>query len=142
VDYAHTEDSLRRVLGFLRPVTPGRLLVLGGCGGDRDRTKRPLMARAMAEMADEAVFTSDNPRSEDPAAILAEMTAGLPPGAPVTVLPDRREAIRLLVARARRGDTVLIAGKGHETYQVLGDRTVPFDDREEARRALREVAGR
>ncbi len=141
VDYAHTEDSLRRVLGFLRPVTPGRLLVLGGCGGDRDRSKRPLMARAMAELADEAVFTSDNPRSEDPAAILAGMSAGVPAGAPVTVVPDRREAIRLIVARARRGDMVLIAGKGHETYQVLGDRTVPFDDREEARRALGEVRG-
>ena len=141
VDYAHTEDSLRRVLGFLRPVTPGRLLVLGGCGGDRDRTKRPLMARAMAEMADEAVFTSDNPRTENPADILAQMSAGVPAGAPVTVIPDRREAIRRIVARARRGDTVLIAGKGHETYQVLGDRTVPFDDREEARKALEEDRG-
>jgi UDP-N-acetylmuramoyl-L-alanyl-D-glutamate--2,6-diaminopimelate ligase len=138
VDYAHTEDSLRRVLGFLRPVTPGRLLVLGGCGGDRDRTKRPRMALAMAEMADEAVFTSDNPRSEDPLAILGEMTAGVPAGAPVTVVPDRREAIRRIVGRALPGDTVLIAGKGHETYQVLGSRTVPFDDREEARRALGE----
>ncbi len=136
VDYAHTEDSLRRVLGFLRPVTPGRLLVLGGCGGDRDRTKRPRMALAMAELADEAVFTSDNPRSEDPMAILGEMTAGVPAGAPVRVVPDRREAIRRIVAGARPGDTVLIAGKGHETYQILGTRTVPFDDREEARRAL------
>ncbi len=141
VDYAHTEDSLRRVLAFLRPVTPGRLLVLGGCGGDRDRTKRPRMARAMAEMADEAVFTSDNPRSEEPDAILAEMTAGLAPGAPVTVVADRREAIRLLVSRARPGDTVLIAGKGHETYQVLRSGTIPFDDREEARRVLREATG-
>ena len=82
-----------------------------------------------------------NPRTENPAAILAEMTAGLPAGAPVTVVTDRREAIRRVVSRARRGDTVLIAGKGHETYQVLGDRTVPFDDREEARAALEEVAG-
>jgi UDP-N-acetylmuramoyl-L-alanyl-D-glutamate--2,6-diaminopimelate ligase len=137
VDYAHTEDSLRRVLGFLRPVTPGRLLVLGGCGGDRDRTKRPRMARAMAEGADGAIFTADNPRSEDPAAILAEMLAGLPAGAPVEVVPDRREAIRRLVARARPGDTLLIAGKGHEAYQIVGERTLPFDDREEARRALR-----
>ncbi len=138
VDYAHTEDSLRRVLGFLRPVTPGRLLVLGGCGGDRDRTKRPRMALAMAELADEAVFTADNPRSEDPLAILREMTAGVPVGVPVTVVPDRREAIRRIVGMAVPGDTVLIAGKGHETYQVLGSRTVPFDDREEARRALGE----
>ncbi|MCK6481640.1 MAG: UDP-N-acetylmuramoyl-L-alanyl-D-glutamate--2,6-diaminopimelate ligase [Planctomycetes bacterium] len=141
VDYAHTEDSLRRVLSFLRPVTPGRLLVLGGCGGDRDRTKRPRMARAMADLADEAVFTSDNPRSEDPLAILSEMAAGIPPGAAVTILPDRREAIRALVGRARPGDTLLIAGKGHEGYQILRTGTVPFDDREEARRALREIAG-
>jgi UDP-N-acetylmuramoyl-L-alanyl-D-glutamate--2,6-diaminopimelate ligase len=137
VDYAHTEDSLRRVLGFLRPVTPGRLLVLGGCGGDRDRTKRPRMARAMADLADAVFLTSDNPRSEEPGAILAEMLAGVPAGAPVSVVPDRREAIGLAVAGARPGDTVLIAGKGHEAYQVLRDRTVPFDDREEARRALR-----
>jgi UDP-N-acetylmuramoyl-L-alanyl-D-glutamate--2,6-diaminopimelate ligase len=142
VDYAHTEDSLRRVLGFLRPVTPGRLIVLGGCGGDRDRTKRPRMAQVMATMADAAFFTSDNPRSEEPGAILAEMTAGVPAGAPVTVVPDRREAIRRAVAAARAGDTVLIAGKGHETYQILGDRTVPFDDREEARAALREAGAR
>jgi UDP-N-acetylmuramoyl-L-alanyl-D-glutamate--2,6-diaminopimelate ligase len=136
VDYAHTEDSLRRVLGFLRPVTPGRLLVLGGCGGDRDRTKRPRMALAMAELADEAVFTSDNPRTEDPDAILAEMAAGVPAGTPFTVIADRRAAIAALVGRARPGDTVLIAGKGHENTQDLGSRTVPFDDREEARRAL------
>jgi UDP-N-acetylmuramoyl-L-alanyl-D-glutamate--2,6-diaminopimelate ligase len=142
VDYAHTEDSLRRVLGFLRPVTPGRLLVLGGCGGDRDRTKRPRMARVMAESADEAFFTSDNPRSEDPLAILSEMAAGVPAGAPVTVVPDRREAIRRIVARARPGDTVLIAGKGHETCQIVGQRTLPFDDREEARRALEEGTGK
>ncbi|HEU4395143.1 MAG TPA: UDP-N-acetylmuramoyl-L-alanyl-D-glutamate--2,6-diaminopimelate ligase [Planctomycetota bacterium] len=136
VDYAHTEDSLRRVLGFLRPVTPGRLLVLGGCGGDRDRTKRPRMARAMAELADEAVFTSDNPRTEDPLSILAEMASGVPAGTPFTVIADRREAIAALVGRARPGDTLLIAGKGHENTQDLGSRTVPFDDREEARRAL------
>jgi UDP-N-acetylmuramoyl-L-alanyl-D-glutamate--2,6-diaminopimelate ligase len=138
VDYAHTEDSLRRVLGFLRPITPGRLLVLGGCGGDRDRTKRPLMARAMAELADAAWFTSDNPRTEDPRAILVEMMAGVSDAAPVRVVSDRREAIGEIVAAAAPGDTVLIAGKGHETYQILGERTVPFDDREEARRALRE----
>ena len=141
VDYAHTEDALRRVLGNLRPVTPGRVLVLGGCGGDRDRTKRPRMARAMVELADEAVFTSDNPRSEDPLAILREMAAGVPATAAFTVIPDRREAIGEIVRRARPGDTVLIAGKGHETYQVLRSGTVPFDDREEARRALRGGSG-
>jgi UDP-N-acetylmuramoyl-L-alanyl-D-glutamate--2,6-diaminopimelate ligase len=97
------------------------------------------MARAMAEMADEAVFTSDNPRTEDPLAILEQMSAGVPDGVPFSVLPDRRDAIREIVRRARPGDTVLLAGKGHETYQILGPRTVPFDDREEARRALREA---
>ena len=102
----------------------------------------PRMARAMAELADEAVFTSDNPRSEDPAAILAEMAAGVPAGSRFAVVPDRREAIGEIVRRARPGDTVLLAGKGHETYQVLGCRTVPFDDREEARRALRAARGR
>ncbi|MHC4922562.1 MAG: UDP-N-acetylmuramoyl-L-alanyl-D-glutamate--2,6-diaminopimelate ligase [Planctomycetota bacterium] len=137
VDYAHTEDALRRVLGFLRPVTPGRLLVLCGCGGDRDREKRPRMARAMAEGADEAILTSDNPRSEDPGAILDEMKAGLPPGANATVVTDRREAIAEAVVRAQPGDTVLIAGKGHEAVQIIGPRRLPFDDREEARGALR-----
>jgi UDP-N-acetylmuramoyl-L-alanyl-D-glutamate--2,6-diaminopimelate ligase len=137
VDYAHTDDALRRVLENLRPITPGRLLVLGGCGGDRDRTKRPRMARAMAEGADEVILTSDNPRTEDPLAILEEMRAGLPPGATAEVIPDRRRAIEALVARARRGDTLLIAGKGHETVQITGHESAPFDDREEARRALR-----
>ena len=94
------------------------------------------MALAMAELADEAVFTSDNPRTEDPDAILAEMAAGVPAGRPFTVIADRRTAIAALVGRARPGDTVLIAGKGHENTQDLGSRTVPFDDREEARRAL------
>ncbi len=138
VDYAHTDDAVRRVLANLRPVTPGRLLVLGGCGGDRDRTKRPRMARAMAELADEVLLTSDNPRSEDPRAILEEMLAGVPASLAgrVSVIPDRRAAIAEAVGRARPGDTVLLAGKGHETVQVLRDRSVPFDDREEARRAL------
>ncbi len=136
VDYAHTDDALRRVLENLRAVTPGRLVVLCGCGGDRDRTKRPRMARAMADGADVCVLTSDNPRTEDPLAILEEMRAGLPPGADALVIPDRREAIAVAVGLARAGDTVLLAGKGHEATQVLRDTTVPFDDREEARRAL------
>jgi UDP-N-acetylmuramoyl-L-alanyl-D-glutamate--2,6-diaminopimelate ligase len=136
VDYAHTEDALRRVLGFLRPLTPGRILAVAGCGGDRDRTKRPRMGRALAELADLAILTSDNPRSEDPLAILAAMRAGVPPGIEVREIPDRREAIACAVRLARPGDTVLVAGKGHETVQILRHGTVPFDDREAAREAL------
>ncbi len=141
VDYAHTEDALRRVLEFARPVTKGRLLTLMGCGGDRDRRKRPLMAAAAARASDWVVMTSDNPRTEDPAAILREVEAGvgLVPGGRgrVRTIVDRREAIRVILAEARPGDTVVIAGKGHETYQIVGRERLPFDDREEARKALR-----
>jgi UDP-N-acetylmuramoyl-L-alanyl-D-glutamate--2,6-diaminopimelate ligase len=139
VDYAHTEESLREVLGFLRGVGAVPLTCVIGCGGDRDRTKRPRMARAAAELAERAILTSDNPRTEDPARILDDMTAGLDDAlrARTLVLPDRREAIRRAVAEAPPGGTVLVAGKGHEDYQILGTTKVPFDDAEEARTALR-----
>lgn len=136
VDYAHTEDGLRKVLEALRPVTRGRLLVLFGCGGDRDRSKRPAMGRAAAELSDGVYLTSDNPRSEDPRAILEEILAGGPFRVPLAVIPDRREAIGRAVREARPGDTLLVAGKGHETVQILSDRTVPFDDRAVVREAL------
>ena len=141
VDYAHTEDALARVLEFARPVTEGRILTLMGCGGDRDRNKRPLMAAAALRGSDYVVMTSDNPRTEDPASILREVESGaaLAPssaGRWRSIL-DRREAIRAIVAEAREGDAVVIAGKGHETYQILGTERTPFDDREEARTALR-----
>jgi len=129
-DYAHTPDALERALGALRPVTPGRLIVLFGCGGDRDRGKRPLMGRIAGTLADLAVVTSDNPRTEDPDAILADVLAGLPQGAPHLRVTDRREAIRLTLEEARPGDTVLLAGKGHETYQVIGKEYRPFDEKE------------
>ncbi|MEK6710275.1 MAG: UDP-N-acetylmuramoyl-L-alanyl-D-glutamate--2,6-diaminopimelate ligase [Nitrospinota bacterium] len=141
VDYAHTEDALRRVLEFARPITPGRLLTLMGCGGDRDRRKRPLMAAAAVRASDWVVMTSDNPRTEDPAAILREVEAGVGrvPGGRgrARSIVDRREAIRAIIAEAKPGDTVVIAGKGHETYQIVGRERFPFDDREEARAALR-----
>ncbi|NUN47358.1 MAG: UDP-N-acetylmuramoyl-L-alanyl-D-glutamate--2,6-diaminopimelate ligase [Candidatus Brocadiae bacterium] len=136
VDYAHTDDALINVLTALRPLTPGRLITVFGCGGDRDRGKRPLMARATAAHADLAVVTSDNPRTEDPAKIIEDVLAGFPAGAAYLVEPDRREAIRRAIREARPGDTVLIAGKGHETYQIFKDGVKPFDDRAVAAESL------
>lgn len=142
VDYAHTEDALRQVLGFLRTVGALPLTCVFGCGGDRDRTKRPRMGAVAAELADRVVITSDNPRTEDPAAILAEVEAGVPAAAVerVETVADRREAIRRAVLGAPAGSTVLVAGKGHEDYQILGTTKVPFDDVAEAKAALAERA--
>ncbi|HEY0560743.1 MAG TPA: UDP-N-acetylmuramoyl-L-alanyl-D-glutamate--2,6-diaminopimelate ligase [Frankiaceae bacterium] len=138
VDYAHTPDAVASVLAALRETTPGRLVVVLGCGGDRDAGKRPLMGRAAADGADLAVLTSDNPRGEDPDAILAAVRAGVPEGASVIVEPDRAKAIALAVQGLGAGDTVLVAGKGHETGQDLGDRVLPFDDRAVLRRAVQQ----
>jgi UDP-N-acetylmuramoyl-L-alanyl-D-glutamate--2,6-diaminopimelate ligase len=138
VDYAHTEESLVAVLQAVRTLTPGRLTVVFGCGGDRDRAKRPRMGRAAALCADRVVLTSDNPRSEDPHSILREIEAGIPEKAAsrVHVLVDRAAAIADAVRNAQAGDAVVVAGKGHETTQVFADRIEPFDDRDVARRAL------
>ena len=136
VDYAHTPDALTRVLATLRPLTAGRLHVVFGCGGDRDRLKRPLMGAAAARGADRVVLTSDNPRSEDPAAILEQIGAGI--GGPFAVEPDRERAIRRALGDARTGDVVLIAGKGHEATQTVGDRSWPFHDPTVAGRILAE----
>ena len=138
VDYAHTEDALRQVLGFLRTVGATPLTCVFGCGGDRDRTKRPKMGAVAAELADHVVITSDNPRTEDPARILAEVEAGVPASARsrTKTVADRREAIRRAVLEAPPGGTVLVAGKGHEDYQILGTVKIPFDDVAEAKAAL------
>lgn len=134
-DYAHTPDALERALAALRPLTPGRLLVVFGCGGDRDRGKRPVMGRIAATLADLAIVTSDNPRNEDPDLIIDEVEQGMG-AAPHQRFADRREAIAAAMAAARPGDTVLLAGKGHETYQVIGTEKVPFDEREIVQRLV------
>ena len=138
VDYAHTPASVENVLRAARPLAAGRLIVVLGCGGDRDRAKRPRMGFAATSSADLSIITSDNPRSEDPLAIIAEITPGAEEGGGRYVVePDRRAAIRLAMSEAGPGDAVVIAGKGHETYQELADRTIPFDDRTVATEELR-----
>jgi UDP-N-acetylmuramoyl-L-alanyl-D-glutamate--2,6-diaminopimelate ligase len=137
VDYAHTPEALENVLAEARRLTSGRLVCVFGCGGDRDRAKRPLMGEVVTRLADQAVVTSDNPRSEDPGAIIAEILAGM--DGREQVEPDRAAAIALAIEAAEEGDVVVIAGKGHEQGQELGDRTIPFDDREVARDALRRL---
>ena len=135
VDYAHTPDALLNVVKTLRELEPGRLIVVFGCGGDRDRQKRPLMARVVDQNADHAIITSDNPRKEDPAAIIAEVEKGFQ-SSNYEKIVDRMEAIKRAIELARPRDIVLIAGKGHENYQEFADHTVPFDDIQVARRAL------
>jgi UDP-N-acetylmuramoyl-L-alanyl-D-glutamate--2,6-diaminopimelate ligase len=155
VDYAHTPDALRRVLETMRAVTPHRLIVVFGAGGDRDKGKRPEMGRVGVQCADLCVLTSDNPRTEDPQCILDEVESGakdagarcIDPGELADAgqgyctLIDRREAIAAAIQAARAGDTVLLAGKGHETYQIIGTERTHFDDREEARAAIATIAG-
>jgi UDP-N-acetylmuramoyl-L-alanyl-D-glutamate--2,6-diaminopimelate ligase len=150
VDYAHTDDALKNLLETARPLAMGRLVTVFGCGGDRDRTKRPLMGAVAARLSDLVIVTSDNPRSEDPEQIIEEVKRGIvvpadrvPPKAqpaprstPCLAIVDRKEAIARAVRDARAGDLVLIAGKGHEKYQQIGERTLPFDDVEIAREAL------
>jgi UDP-N-acetylmuramoyl-L-alanyl-D-glutamate--2,6-diaminopimelate ligase len=146
VDYAHTDDALRNVLALARDlvsVNRGRVLTVFGCGGDRDRTKRPRMGRAAAEASEIVVVTSDNPRSEEPRAIIDEIlpgTAGMP--ATVEVEPDRSKAIALAMTKARVGDIVVIAGKGHEKTQTIGKQVLPFDDVAVARQALAWLKGK
>ncbi len=135
VDYAHTPDALDRVLARVRPLVPGRLIAVFGCGGDRDRTKRAPMARAACAHAQHVIATSDNPRTEDPDAILRDIAAGL--SGSHEVVRDRRQAIERAIELAGPDDCVVIAGKGHEDYQIVGSERRAFDDREEARRALR-----
>jgi len=137
VDYAHTPDGLENALSACRPFTSGRLICVFGCGGDRDRGKRPQMGAIAARLADAVVVTSDNPRTEDPQRILEDVVAGIAPGVALQVEIDRAQAIARAIASASPQDLVLIAGKGHEDYQILGTTKVHFDDREEAEKALR-----
>jgi UDP-N-acetylmuramoyl-L-alanyl-D-glutamate--2,6-diaminopimelate ligase len=136
VDYAHTPDSLENLLKAARPFIPGKMICVFGCGGDRDRTKRPKMGKIAAELADVAVVTSDNPRTEVPERILQDILEGIPDSVEPIVICDRATAIRTAILQAQPGDGVLIAGKGHEDYQILGTEKIHFDDREQARDAL------
>lgn len=146
VDFAHTPDSLQNILKAASGLASGRVIAVFGCGGDRDRTKRPIMGEIAANLADLVVVTSDNPRSEDPDAICREIEEGIlrarRPGEGYEVIVSRAEAIARAISEAREGDVVVIAGKGHETYQVFRDHTIHFDDREVARNLLKERAGR
>jgi UDP-N-acetylmuramoyl-L-alanyl-D-glutamate--2,6-diaminopimelate ligase len=142
VYYAHTPDALETVLGALRPLAQGHLTVLFGCGGDRDKRKRPLMGSIAARLADRVVLTSDNPRSEDPDAILADVREGMSDGERVVQIRDRREAIGAALDAAQEGDLVLLAGKGAEIYQEIQGRKLPFDDREQVRQWSRERFGK
>ena len=138
VDYAHTDDALRNTIAAARGLNPKRVITLFGCGGDRDRSKRPLMGQAAAEASDFVVLTSDNPRSEDPLKIMNDALVGIRRvDKPHAIEPDRAAAIARALKEAREGDIVILAGKGHETYQVLKDRTIPFDDRVVAREVLK-----
>ena len=137
VDYAHKPDALAKALDALRPYASGRLVVVFGAGGDRDRGKRPLMGAVAAAKADRVIVTDDNPRSEDAAAIRAAIIAAAHGAAEIG---DRREAIRRAIAELRSGDVLLIAGKGHETGQIIGDRVIPFSDHEAVATALKELA--
>jgi UDP-N-acetylmuramoyl-L-alanyl-D-glutamate--2,6-diaminopimelate ligase len=135
VDYAHTPDALANVLKTLRELQPHRLITVFGCGGNRDRQKRPVMAQMADRLADYSIITSDNPRKEDPSAIIAETEKGFQSNR-YEKLVDRTEAINRAVALARPRDIVLVAGKGHENYQEFADYTIPFDDIQVARRAI------
>jgi UDP-N-acetylmuramoyl-L-alanyl-D-glutamate--2,6-diaminopimelate ligase len=144
VDYAHKPDAVEAALGALRPLTAGRLILVIGAGGDRDSGKRPVMGEIGARLADVVVVTDDNPRTEDPAAVRAAILAGAQAGeghAEVVEVGDRRAAIRHAIATARTGDTVVVAGKGHETGQEIAGVVHPFDDRDEVRAALRDRSG-
>ena len=142
VDYAHTDDALEKVLRSAREITSGRIILVFGCGGERDRTKRPAMGAIAARDSDYAIITSDNPRGEDPLSIIQEIEQGMK-GSQYSVIVDRREAIHAALAYAGEEDTVLIAGKGHETYQTIGTTSYPFDDRAVAKELLNELnAGR
>jgi UDP-N-acetylmuramoyl-L-alanyl-D-glutamate--2,6-diaminopimelate ligase len=139
VDYAHTPDALKNLLTSLRSVTSGNLITVFGCGGDRDRLKRPLMAQAVTELSDLTIITSDNPRTEEPEQIIEDAVAGILPGKSYHCIVNRADAIKTAIQKAEKNDIVVIAGKGHENYQIIGRETISFDDRIAAREALRQI---
>jgi UDP-N-acetylmuramoyl-L-alanyl-D-glutamate--2,6-diaminopimelate ligase len=141
IDYAHTDDAMKNVLATLRPLCTGELIVVFGCGGDRDKTKRPRMGRAAEDMADRLFVTSDNPRTEEPVDIIDDIVAGFSEKGSkrIVVEPDRRRAIELAIRSAGKNDIVLIAGKGHEDYQIIGAEKIHFDDREVAAKVLGDI---
>ena len=136
VDFAHTDDALRSLLETARGITHGRLITVFGCGGERDATKRPLMGAVAGRLSDFVIVTSDNPRSEDPSQIIRDIELGRDDSTQWLTMPDRTEAINQAIQKARPGDVVVIAGKGHEQHQVIGTQKVPFDDSTVAREAL------
>ena len=140
IDYAHTDDALKNLLETARPLAQHRVITVFGCGGDRDRTKRPLMGAVAARLSDIVVITSDNPRTEEPARIIEEIKRGIPPAsdrsAATFAIVDRREAIQFAIRKAQPGDLVLLAGKGHEQSQTIGGQQMPFDEAAIAREAL------
>ena len=141
VDYAHTPDALQNVLKSARAFTKGRLFSIFGCGGDRDRGKRPIMGSIASTLSDHAIITSDNPRSEEPLAIIDDILKGIGDRAKVSIEPDREQAIRQGIAMMKENDCLVVAGKGHETYQIIGSEKKSFDDRECVRKCLREIYG-
>ncbi|NLN82700.1 MAG: UDP-N-acetylmuramoyl-L-alanyl-D-glutamate--2,6-diaminopimelate ligase, partial [Clostridiales bacterium] len=142
IDYAHTPDGLEKICKTMKECSRGRLVTLFGCGGDRDRSKRPLMGAVAAALSDFLIVTSDNPRTENPAAIIEEIVKGIPENAtPFKVIENRVEAIHWAIANALPDDTILLAGKGHETYQILADGVIHLDEREVVADALRKTAG-
>lgn len=139
VDYAHKPEALEKALQSARSLSPGRIITVFGCGGERDRSKRPVMGEISARLSDFTIVTSDNPRGEDPQAIIAEIAAGIEDTSRLAIEPDRTRAIRLGIETMRPDDCLLIAGKGHETYQIIGDRKIPFDDKAVVRSILEEL---
>jgi UDP-N-acetylmuramoyl-L-alanyl-D-glutamate--2,6-diaminopimelate ligase len=138
VDYAHTEDALRNIIKTLRCLTKKKLIILFGCGGERDKRKRPKMGRVVSELADYAIITNDNPRSEDPQEIINNIKQGIRK-TNYCVIQERSEAIKKSLSLAESGDIVLIAGKGHEDYQIIKDKVIPFNDREVVRECLKSM---
>ena len=131
IDYAHTPDVLRNILSAVREIASGRIILVFGCGGDRDKLKRPEMGKIAGELSNIAVVTSDNPRNENPLLIINDILCGMEKSkAKIAVIENRRQAIEFALSKAKKGDIVLLAGKGHETYQVIGDTKIPFDERQ------------